>query len=418
MYGKVIGTSIAVDTFYEVTKDGMYFLTEGHLDAPLPPHVDRVCTSPYNAMILETKYQVDKDKIVSLPINDKLLIQDKIKKLEFYVTLIDARQKPGAVMFVFEGEDIGSILYAGKCCYGETCFLRPLQTVLKGKKLDFLYVHSACPDCESHAMSVTTAVEEVVNIIRWNPNCKILINEPCFREDILLCLKDRIRSRICVSENFMKHLKDLKQDTDFDLDHTEAQVIVTDKLHHTMSSNKQQPVFKLILIPCSMKRSSQEIKMKLYNLDRKGYTVIIYRNHCSLQELISMVRDIDAKHTVLIRPPLVTPSLKDREKSLVYWSHLGDFHRIVQFCDSIADETQQLATANEDDLDVSNAELQNAVDYIIADKEHHTVGVVDEPDSPHGSELSPPSSFILIDSDIETVASNDTVLQLREAGLI
>ncbi|KAG8280301.1 hypothetical protein J6590_084840 [Homalodisca vitripennis] len=179
--------------------------------------------------------------------------------------------------------------------------------------------------------------------------------------------------------------------------------------------SKQQPVFKVVLIPCSMKRSSVEIKMKVYNLSRKGYHVILYRNHCSPPELISMARDIDAKHTVLIRPPAVTP-LTEREKSLSFWSHLGDFHRIIQFSESIADETRQLAIAKDDDLEVSSAELQNAVECIIVDKEDHTVDLVDKTDSPRGSELSPPSSFILIDSDIVTVASNDTVL--REGGLV
>ncbi|XP_046669048.1 5' exonuclease Apollo-like isoform X1 [Homalodisca vitripennis] len=415
MYGKVIGTSIAVDSFHEVTKDGIYFLTEGQLDAPLPTHVDRVYTSPYNARLLLTKFQVHPDKIISLPINEKLLIEDNIKNLNFNVTLIDAKQKPGAVMFLFEGDDIGSILYAGKCCYGETCLLRPLQSFLKVKKLDFLYVHPACPDCESHSLSVASAVDDIVNIIRWNPNCKIVINDPCFREDILSYLKDRIRSRICVSENVMKHLEEVGQGADFDLDHNAAQIIVTDKLHHNMRFSKQQPVFKVVLIPCSMKRSSVEIKMKVYNLSRKGYHVILYRNHCSPPELISMARDIDAKHTVLIRPPAVTP-LTEREKSLSFWSHLGDFHRIIQFSESIADETRQLAIAKDDDLEVSSAELQNAVECIIVDKEDHTVDLVDKTDSPRGSELSPPSSFILIDSDIVTVASNDTVL--REGGLV
>lgn len=42
--------------------------------------------------------------IVALDMNKKMLIQDSIKKLNFYVTLMDAKQKPGAVMFLFEGE--------------------------------------------------------------------------------------------------------------------------------------------------------------------------------------------------------------------------------------------------------------------------------------------------------------------------
>lgn len=42
--------------------------------------------------------------IVALDMNKKMLIQDDIKKLNFYVTLMDAKQKPGAVMFLFEGE--------------------------------------------------------------------------------------------------------------------------------------------------------------------------------------------------------------------------------------------------------------------------------------------------------------------------
>lgn len=49
-------------------------------------------------------FQVDAGKIVSMPVNQRFLIQDKIKNLDFYVTLLDAKQKPGAVMFLFEGK--------------------------------------------------------------------------------------------------------------------------------------------------------------------------------------------------------------------------------------------------------------------------------------------------------------------------
>uniref|UniRef100_A0A1B6L4B3 DNA repair metallo-beta-lactamase domain-containing protein n=1 Tax=Graphocephala atropunctata TaxID=36148 RepID=A0A1B6L4B3_9HEMI len=411
MYGKVIGTSISVDCFHEVTKDGIYFLTEGQLDNPLPNHVDRVYTSLYNARVLQTRFEVNPDKIVSLPINEKLLIQDKIKRLNFYVTLIDAKQKPGAVMFLFEG-DIGNILYAGKCCYGDSGFSQPLQSFLKVKKLDCLYVHSACPDCDSHSLSATAAVDEIVNIVRWNPNCKVVISDPCLREDLLSDLKIRLRMQICVSENLMKHLEEVGRGADFTLDHTKAQVIVTDRLHYRRKLNKKQPIFKIVLIPCSMKRTSQEIQEKQYKLEKKGYNVILYRNHCSPSELVALVKDIDARHSVLVRPGLPQQPFTQRRKDLVFWSHLGDFHQIVQFSDSIVDETLQLEMANEDGFEVSNELLQKAVESILADNSNHNEEVdrTGTPNRIHGSEASPPSSFILIDSDKESILSNDVVL--------
>lgn len=50
--------------------------------------------------------------IVALDMNKKMLIQDSIKKLNFYVTLMDAKQKPGAVMFLFEGEQTELSVYS------------------------------------------------------------------------------------------------------------------------------------------------------------------------------------------------------------------------------------------------------------------------------------------------------------------
>lgn len=50
--------------------------------------------------------------IVALDMNKKMLIQDDIKKLNFYVTLMDAKQKPGAVMFLFEGEQTELTVYS------------------------------------------------------------------------------------------------------------------------------------------------------------------------------------------------------------------------------------------------------------------------------------------------------------------
>lgn len=50
--------------------------------------------------------------IVALDMDKKMLIQDSIKKLDFYVTLMDAKQKPGAVMFLFEGEQPELTVYS------------------------------------------------------------------------------------------------------------------------------------------------------------------------------------------------------------------------------------------------------------------------------------------------------------------
>ncbi|XP_054273391.1 5' exonuclease Apollo-like [Macrosteles quadrilineatus] len=392
MYGKVIGKSISVDCFEEVTKNGIYFLTSGHLNSPLPPHVDRVYTSTHNAWLLQTKCKVDAGKIVSMPVNQRFLIQDKIKNLDFYVTLLDAKQKPGAVMFLFEGKEIGNILYAGKCCYSDTFFGKPLINFLKVKLVDYLYVHAPYEDRQSHSKTVSEAVDDIVNTIRWNSNCKIIISEPFFREDILTSLKFRLRKPISVSEPIMRHLEELGKGSDFQLDQSTAQVLVTHKSIGKVTRFKQ-PVFKIVIVPCPMNLSKEEVEFKVSRLEARGYYVIFYRNHCSQQELVTLTRCINAKHTVLIRPTPLFMHPAEQPMNVTYWTRHGSICQILDFLDSFDRQKTKKSPHNE----VNILERSCVATDVKA------------------REAKPPEAFILIESDLESNASRDERVTSQKA---
>lgn len=86
--------------------------------------------------------------------------------------------------------------------------------------------------------------------------------------------------------------------------------------------------------------STKNACSKLQKLRDKGYCVILYRNHCSRPELQSLVRDLNATYTVLIRP-LDQESILTKTLDLDYWSHLGNLDKCFTFFDETFDCSEQ-----------------------------------------------------------------------------
>lgn len=123
---------------------------------------------------------------------------------------------------------------------------------------------------------------------------------------------------------------------------TKLTIIVFRRVHNA-------PVQKIILVPCSSKLSSKNSFVKLKKLKEKGYCVILYRNHCSRPELQSLVRDLNAKFTVLMRP-LDQESILTKKLDLDYWSHLGNLDKCLTFFDTF--QFQSVTENTEPDVDV------------------------------------------------------------------
>lgn len=170
-----------------------------------------------------------------------------------------------------------------------------------------------------------------------------------------------------------------------------------------------------------MKRSTEAIREKLIKLKNKGYRVVLYRNHCSPPELISFVKAIRAKHTVLLRPQIPEASFVERKKDLNFWAHLGNINRIFEFLDTLQRETEHKMEIS--DIAAVDAEItpQSSVDCVAMEGKFSTE-MKNKNDCSENSkecelvnknetkELSVEESLILIESDVESVASKPTIL--------
>lgn len=173
-----------------------------------------------------------------------------------------------------------------------------------------------------------------------------------------------------------------------------------------------------------MNRSTEVIREKLIKLKNKGYRVILYRNHCSPPELVSFVNVISAKHTVLLRPQLPGLPCDKRNKDLNFWAHLGNFNIFIEFFNALQNETEKsmevcdVGTVDAEITPQSSVdciaviekvkELENKDCIVVCDEEMRLDSGSANIDNSKNHSVS--DSLILIESDIESVVSKETIL--------
>uniref|UniRef100_A0A8D0L8G4 5' exonuclease Apollo n=1 Tax=Sphenodon punctatus TaxID=8508 RepID=A0A8D0L8G4_SPHPU len=205
MNGTLIpATPIAVD-FWSIRKAGrarLFFLSHMHSDhtVGLSSTWNRpIYCSPVTGRILHLRLKVG-PWIRTLEVGEShIMVLDEVGKETMTVTLIDANNCPGAVMFLFEGH-FGVILYTGDFRYTSNMLQEP---ALKNRKqINVLYLDNT--NCHPSCIlpSRLQATREIKELIRAHPHHQVKIGVYSLgKESLLVELALEFHTWVVVSPN-------------------------------------------------------------------------------------------------------------------------------------------------------------------------------------------------------------------------
>lgn len=170
-----------------------------------------IYSSPITKLLLQNQYPQLKDSIIELELEEEHWIYtDEEKKEGITVSLIDASNHcPGAVMFLFKGPKIGTVLHTGDFRFTEKFFKNPFlfpEEKMNEKKeaisidIDLLYLDNTFATKTVDFPSQEEAYQKLKRIIKNHKNFRVfLFTYLLGKEEVLLNLADEFETLVSFS---------------------------------------------------------------------------------------------------------------------------------------------------------------------------------------------------------------------------
>jgi mRNA degradation ribonuclease J1/J2 len=172
----------------------------------------KIYASPITKKLVQNQFPHLVDYVIELELNEEHWIYlDEQKKEGINVTLVDASNHcPGAVMFLFKGAKIGTVLHTGDFRFSENFFKNPFlypPEKMNSKKeaisveVDTLYLDNTFATRSVDFPSQEEAYRTCSKIVRDHPNYRVfLFTYLLGKEEVLLSLSEEFKTLIVVDE--------------------------------------------------------------------------------------------------------------------------------------------------------------------------------------------------------------------------